>query len=344
MPEWRERPDLAVAPPSIPTRYTALATDGSQIVADRHDLALCYLINIGFIALRYGPDPGASLRSRPALATPDDTLLSDFNGEQDPIAPKRLSMRCRLQEVAGLAELLSEESGKTAASVPAIGLCDGSLILWPLESERDSDYRHDVLNAFQSSLEIARDAHIPIAGYISKPMSKDVVNSLRVHVCPHEFANCDRHCPKSSLPRPNYVAPDCSGTERVTDADLFARILQPGERSVVFGSGSQILEKYEPRHRTDFFYLNTGVEVARVEIPAWVTDDAGLLAQTHALCYDQARKGNGYPVALAEAHEQAIVRGAERSAFFHLMERHFVPAGIPLATTQKALAKRARRV
>ena len=344
IPEWRGRPDQMYAPPSCPASFTAVATDGSQIVADRHDLALCYLINIGYVTIRYGPHASACLRSRPVLETPDDTLLSDYHGDQDPIAPKRLAMHCRLREIAGLAELIEEEVGAQTVHLPTVAFCDGSLILWPLETERDAEYRLGVLDSFQAHLEIARSSRVPIIGYISKPMSKDVVNSLRIAVCPYETANCDRYCPGSSLPRAEYVPPVCAGTERVTDAELFARLLRSGERSAVFGSGSKILDQYQLQNRIVFFYIHTGREVARVEMPAWVADDAELLAQTHALCYDQALKGDGYPVVLAEAHEQAIVRGAERSAFFHLMERHFVPAGIPVGTTQKSLSKRARRV
>jgi NurA domain len=344
MPIWRERPDQTFdAPPRLAT-CTALATDGSQIVADRHDLALCYLVNVGYITLRYGENSSASLRSRPTLAVPDDTLLSDYHGDQDPIAPKRLAMQCRLHEIGGLAELIEEEAGGLTTHLNIVAFCDGSLILWPLETERDEIYRRSVLNIFQAYLDIGRAHGVPFAGYISKPMSKDIVNSLRVSACPFDTADCDRNCPKNSLPKPEYVEPACAGTERVTDADLFAGLLRAGQRSAVFCSGSKILREYEARHRIAFFYMHTGREVARVEIPAWVADDPVLLALTHTLCYDQALKGDGYPVALAEAHEQAIVRGAERSAFFHLMERHFVTDGLPVGTTQKALAKRARRV
>src|SRR5205085_11211586 len=143
-----EQPDCAFpAPPAA--ACTALATDGSQIVADRHDLALCYLINIGFITLRYGSEPSVSLRSRPTLAAPDDTLLSEYHGDQDPIAPKRLAMHCRLHEIRGLAELIEEEAGDGAAHIPTAAFCDGSLILWPLESERDEEYRRNVLTEYQ---------------------------------------------------------------------------------------------------------------------------------------------------------------------------------------------------
>ena len=75
--------------------------------------------------------------------------------------------------------------------------------------------------AFEKLLEQARKSRVPIAGYISAPQSRDVVNALRVFQCPHELSNCDRYCPQHSKPRPEYVAPPCTGTETVRDADLF---------------------------------------------------------------------------------------------------------------------------
>ena len=121
MPDWREQPDQILPLPDPVEEYTALATDGSQIVADRHDLALCYLINVGYITLRYGASSSARLRSRPVLATPDDTLLSEYHGDQDPIAPARLAMHRRMQEIAGLVELIAEEAAlRTDAGQPVV--------------------------------------------------------------------------------------------------------------------------------------------------------------------------------------------------------------------------------
>ncbi len=62
----------------------------------------------------------------------------------------------------------------------------------------------------------------------------------------------------------------------------------------------------------------------------------------HTLCFDQAVKGQGYPICLAEAHERAVVRGPEREAFCRLVENAFVRERLPLLQTRKALAKRTR--
>ena len=226
---------------------------------------------------------------------------------------------------------------------PTLALSDGTLILWMLETETE-DFRARTLDAFQEHLAAARSCGIPLVGYISQPQSRDVVNALRVHVCPKEKANCDLYCPNPNKPRQPLEAPPCAYPDRIQDHELFASLLEPGQRSAVFRSRSKIFSQYRPDNHIHFFYLHTGREVARVEFPAWVSDDPALLALTHALCYDQARKGDGYPIALAEAHEQAVVRAAEKAAFFQMMQRAFVATGQTVAITQKALSKRARRV
>jgi hypothetical protein len=339
--QWLEPPDNRYAAPPCPAPCIVLAADGSQIVSDRHDIARCCLLNVGLITLRYGTGERATLTSRPTLALSEDLLRDEFPLQEEPetLLPRRLATHRLLAEFAGLAGMIAE-----SGAVPTLALFDGSLILWPLETETPS-FREDALTIFQTHQETARQHGVPMVGYVSDPRSRDVINSLRVFACTHPSANCDLYCPGRSRPGPEYVPPPCAGTERVTDADLFAQVLKPGERSAVFRAHSpKILRSYQEEFRVCFFYLHTGREVARVEIPNWVASDAEALRRTHALCCDQARKGDGYPVALAEAHEQAVIRSPEREAFFHLMEQRFVEIGFEVAVTQKAVSKRARRV
>ncbi|MDQ2800722.1 MAG: DNA double-strand break repair nuclease NurA, partial [Armatimonadota bacterium] len=135
----------------------------------------------------------------------------------------------------------------------------------------------------------------------------------------------------------------CAQLAHVTDAQVFARLLpNKGDRSPVFGSAARSLSLYPDDQRICFFYLNVGDEIARVEVPKWVAEDDALRDRVHALCFDQSSKGQGYPVALAEAHEQAVVRGPEREAFFRLVESAFVRQNLPAVQTRKALSKRTR--
>jgi hypothetical protein len=71
-----------------------------------------------------------------------------------------------------------------------------------------------------------------------------------------------------------------------------------------------------------------GTEVARIEFPEWVAEDALLLDTALSLVLAQVQKGYGYPVALAEAHNQAVVRGGDRARFFALLEQQMIRAGL----------------
>jgi hypothetical protein len=122
------------------------------------------------------------------------------------------------------------------------------------------------------------------------------------------------------------------------DSSVLKRRLQEGRRSVPFTSCSKILDDYG-EHRILAFYMDTGSEIVRIEVPKWVAEDPELLALTHAVCFDQAQKGRGYPVALSEAHEQAVVRGPERSAFYQAVERSCVKHGASIQRSRKRISK-----
>ena len=134
----------------------------------------------------------------------------------------------------------------------------------------------------------------------------------------------------------------CNLVQGFLDRDLFQALLRPGERSSVFYTCSSVSRDYYGDHEVNFFYLNTGDEIARVEMPAWVADDPALVDLAHGLLMDQCRRGFGYPVAIAEAHEQAVVTGADRHSFRRLVEGALEGADLPVYTSEKALSKRVR--
>ncbi len=89
-----------------------------------------------------------------------------------------------------------------------------------------------------------------------------------------------------------------------------------------------------------FYYLNVGEEIARVEVPRWVAQDETLLALGHSLILDQCRRGQGYPVAISEAHEQAVLNGNDRQIFKDLLARSLEDLGLPNYTSEKERSKR----
>jgi hypothetical protein len=329
----------SLAPP-VPPGYVVVATDGSQIAPDRHDgVTSCWLLHIGRVFLSYGTGRRPRLDARAEVL-----ILDDEDGEEEPeqAALRGLGARRFAREIAALGDLAAEAS---EMGTRAVALTDGSLIAWTLDDEEGLDpAKEEGLKALQATLAATRRLQVPLAGYVSFPGSRDVVNALRITLCPEEIVNCER-CPYPKDAKP------CAPIRRAADAALFARLLAPGERSAVFTSFGQktgfshiLPMAYGATHWIAFFYLNVGAEIVRIEIPAWVAESPEMVDLVHAVCLDQARKGRGYPVALAEAHECAIVRGADRAAFLNLLNRHLVKAGEPATRTRKALAKQTRSV
>ncbi|OGB85856.1 hypothetical protein A3J41_01095 [candidate division TM6 bacterium RIFCSPHIGHO2_12_FULL_38_8] len=67
--------------------------------------------------------------------------------------------------------------------------------------------------------------------------------------------------------------------------------------------------------------MNVGLEIARLEFPAWIAEDERLVDLLCAIALDQALKGSGYPVCLIEAHEQAVIKNYDREFFYRMMQK-----------------------
>jgi len=334
--------DQRYKPSSLPQEFMVIATDGSHIDVDRHRSTRCYLINIGTVVLGYGAQPQASLDSSPSLYFGDEDLViapDGAKGREQPIEGVLLGIKRSVDECHRLAELAAELPKDSSS----LALLDGSLILWGLAGKVYPEFVTEALlnKGFLRYLEDMRklnaDRRLALASYISFPRSTDVVNSLRVAICPHEIIDTDRLC-KDCTSR------ECDKVAGVQDRELFSNTLAPGERSALFTSQSSIVQKNYGVHWVYFFYLRVDDEIARVEIPQWVAKDEDLLNLTHSLVLDQCRRGQGYPVALSEAHEQAVVTGADRETFWRLVESSLVDEHLPTPTSAKSQSKRTRWV
>jgi len=73
-----------------------------------------------------------------------------------------------------------------------------------------------------------------------------------------------------------------------------------------------------------------------------VARDESRLNLAHSLVSDQCRRGQGYPVALSEAHEQAVVTTADRENFWQLVESSLLDEHLPTPTSAKSRSKRTR--
>jgi len=320
-----------------PPDYTVIATDGSHIEIDRHQSVRCYLLNISEITLNYGQKPDAVLNSLPRLyANEQDLVISPPYGqgrdqlvEGNLLAARRSIEECR--HLADLALALPPES-------TVLALLDGTLMLWGLDPY--PEYITDILldkgliKQFDQLKLATKDKKIVFGSYISSPRSNDVVNVLRIASCPHEAVNCDKYC--------NAGKQDCGDLARITDSQLFISLLAPGERSALFASRSKIIKGHYDQHEVLFFYLRVEDEIARVELPVWVASSPTQIDMMHGMILDQCRKGDGYPVALSEAHEQAVVTISDRENFWQLVESSLIEDHLPVYTTGKSRSKKMR--
>jgi hypothetical protein len=189
----------------------------------------------------------------------------------------------------------------------------------------------DILNAWDK-LKLSR---IPLAGYISSPRTVEATNFLRLESCPFAAPDCGTNCANKIL---DHVS--CSVIQPLRDATLWHRLLKPGQCSPLWRSHAKILQEYQD-HPIYFCYLHVGAEVARVEMPEWTALDPELRSQSLKIIMAQVQKGYGYPVALAEAHNQAVVTGGDRHRFFAMLEQKMIRAGLRnVGTSYKEARKR----
>jgi NurA domain len=283
-----------------PTQQTVLATDGSQIAPSHHEIAYCYLINVGRVMIHYGQNLHPLLDSIPEVFYQQEDL---YISRQWGISTEEwLGYRRAVSEATVLAELgcswvnppfsfddkLDRVSTPPQPKVPTLAMVDGSLVYWFLE-QLPTDARELILNPILAAWEQLRGAGIPIVGYLSSSRSIDNLNLLRLLTCPHETPDCPSHCADlSRLP--------CQQFEGVRDTTLWNTQLSPGQRSCWWQSTAKILDWYDDRHKTYFCYLHVGQEIARVEVPAWVAQDEAIAGVALSQIIAQVNKVMAIPL------------------------------------------------
>ncbi len=339
--KWRDRILFASATPKEPLNtcidipvppkiHTVIATDGSQIAPSHHEIAYCYLLNMGRVVLHYGQNLHPLMDSLPEVFyRPEDLYVSRQWGIR---TEEWMSYRRTASEATVLAELAcSVKAGLSA--VPTLAMVDGSLIYWFLE-QLPSEARDRILPPILEAWRQLREAQIPLMGYLSASRNVEGINFLRFLACPHPVPDCASFCPNQLEKVP------CKVLDPLRDTALWSTQLKPGQRSLLWRSNARIIDMYQDQ-QIYFCYVHVGTEIARIEVPSWVAENTEILDQALGLMLAQVQKGQGYPVAIAEAHNQAVVRGGDKASFFALLERQMIKAGLKnVGTSYKEARKR----
>ncbi len=331
-----EPPGRRTPLPAVPGTYTVVASDGSQIEPDRHGPALCYLINIGSALISYGETPRALLESEPTLGFGDHDLYITPGDDKRRTLVEAHILDARRDVLEG--RTLAEKTCPIVAQATTVAVRDGSLRLRTGEGWGEKYIRETLLPEYLASLDEMRKCGVPVCSYASRPRSTDVVNLLCLLRCPHPIADCRQSCPNAAL----RDTQPCATLASLLDGEVFKAHLETGERSALFLSPSSSAQESYQHHQLCFFYVNVGREIARVEIPKWLADNADYVDAVHAVLFDQCRRGGGYPRALIEAHEKAVMSSAERREFQDLLESVLTNRGVRYIASEKERSKRLR--
>lgn len=318
--QWSEPLETACQLKVELSDYTALAIDGSQIYPDRHQTVPYFLINIGSVFAQYNSFRPSSVR---LTSTPYVLLIGqdEFANIGTTEAVNLLRQEFELRETIELAATFAVQSSP---------LCffDGTIIFWFLES-KEAAVRAEFLKRYIEQLDDLYSKGIIYIGYVSMPRSKELVRLLQFYVA-DAGASAQAACqePFSSM----------------VDVQIVRSFLKPFMRTAFFKSNSAICAEYPSHLQPYFCFVHVASEIVRIELPAWVAENRQHSERVLTACIDQALKGNGYPVILAEAHEQAVIKGADRELFYHMASRFSNEVYGKTGHSQKSIKKRAMSI
>jgi hypothetical protein len=319
----REESPMGTFDPPDGGPITVVAADGSSIEPDRFAPVQCYVINSGYVVLPYGVPAVEPRLNAQAVLGPELPALANSgrdDGSEDTSARSwGVSLRRDVHEleVGVWAALPPLESG------PVVLLYDGTLLPWDLDSpDVAAPIRTDLQQRTNQALDDVREAGaaISLGAYVSGSRARDLVTSLAA------------------------LAPGDTRRWPEADSQLMYRLLRSNQRSAVFEARSKRRDRIEEQfssHQVCFFYLRIGDDIARVELPHWATTP-DRLGRLHSTLVDQCQRCGGYPRALQEAHEQAVISAGDRLQFSLLLERAAARQGLQPRTNSKQMSKRRR--
>lgn len=308
--------------PALTPRFSILAADGSQVHPDRHAACIFFLLNIGQICIERGSKQAPNTHTHSELFYHETDL---YPGDFGLVDNSIINARRDVMEIGALADMA--EAGHTR---PQLAMLDNSLLLWiALRSpEVPSQLSEPVVADYQKQLDRLRNQRTALAGVIDRPGSSNLVALLQLLGTPLDHVSPDfiRHANKG----------------RLLDRTLLTNWLPVGYRSALFIQSSPVNRDFETLgHQIQFFYLNPGFKdtLLRVEIPAWVAEQPDLLALVHAGILDQCRLTNGFPYALARAHELAVVSQSDRRLLEQSIQQSLLKQGLRPHISQKSRQK-----
>ena len=315
-----------IDPSTPPEQATIVAADGSQIMPDRHAAHLYYLINVGGFIYHHGDERAPDQFTEPELHFPQ----GDRGAAEFLTSSGEVSIARDLKEIGTLANV---SWNHRESQHPLLAILDQRLLYWPIGGP-ETGINEDVRQWLRAMTKL-QDSGALLAGYIDRPMTTAVVTLLR------SIQNVGKPPDKFDWRSLGKL----SAGGGLTDAVLFSRLLEPGQRSKVFvgiSNPNKRFAEFAPTHEVCFFYLNPGLNgrlIARIDIPRWVAEDETAVDAVHALIYDQCQILGDYPYAIARADEMAVIGRQDQEELNFMIDLFMQRYGIESRLTAKQSSK-----
>lgn len=307
-----------------PERFALIATDGSQILPDRHKPFQFAYVQAGCACVTYGsPDQsfGNKLsRLKRSRFIPEAELYDETSGELRP--PSEISNQRDAMEIELMAQAcqLAHAEGFTP-----IVVADGSIVPFALLGGRNvKQLAAKLLPPVARALDHMKACGALVCGYIDKPNSNALARACKLDGTPFDAVN-------ESLLRKNDG--EMAG---IVDRHLLEIALKPAQRTALFDPHWEVNEALGD-HAMRACYVNFGTghgtfaTIGRIEVPQWCATTSAISTMT-AVLQRHANMGEGYPLILKAAHQESVVskddaRDIEQAIQHELLKHGIVPRG-----------------
>jgi len=304
--------NAVIPPPGGQARSTLIAVDGSQVYPNFESSSLYYVLNIGVLVYRHGTDEMPHQETLPGIFYTDGYILDET---RQVISNRTVNSRRTVAEIRMLWHQARHLSREPA---PRIAMHDGNLLKFFGGS--DITDGSSLINEYMGLLVALQDAQTTLTGYVDNPRSSYLISLLHLLDLEPEHIS-------DAMLRTN------GEIEGLSDADVMARLLSPGERSVLMVQNSPAnyeYKKFNPSHEIAVVYINTSdtktPHIARLDVPMWVALDNDALDELHRVVLEQCRMQGmrPYPYGLTRADELAYISGREREQVESLVRRELI--------------------
>lgn len=277
--------------------YVVCAVDGSNTEIDRHKNILYYFLNISMVTLTYNSTNSSfNYKVEPFLYI-EDELINQQNGFLTLKSSSHISEERQMLEFRAINQFVESYDN----DAPCVIFYDGGIVDWS-QNRQDKRFGRMTFDYVEYIFKKAQSKNIALCGYISSPKNVQISNFYRAYKCHFEKIRCEK-CEEKEVYK-------CDEYSRIKDVNFFSYL-----------NVKEFSNFYRTTNRSNsetllwdvvFCYLNTGSEIARLEIPFYVYRDNKLLSDTLSIVISQVEMGKGYPIALTHAHNFCVLTPQDR--------------------------------